>query len=298
MTRGQYFWNFARTVGGDRAQWGVATEREVAVRVFPAILSVVCVGPALAGGPVLLLTDSAIVELDFATLTVGATRVGGVDEGVEMAASPSGDLYISRLSALGRVDLDAGTIEDVLSPAMVHQVGLFSGAIGGIAFDDGGQMVITLHAFPTQGGPTRNWYATWDLEAGERTGFLTPQPSFRQICFDLLVRDGQTLLAMDYREDRVWAIDRQTGEASVLAQADEGVSFLEYDDQLFLLTRTGLVQRFDAYTGALEDYGQISGLSGSLIGSAVLPVPGPGVWSGSLVLGTAGLRRRRRGLVR
>ena len=150
--------------------------------------------------------------------------------------------------------------------------------------------ITRVTGFPPN-GPTRNWYATWDLETQARTGWLNPAESFRQISFDVLLRPDGTMLSMDYREDRVWSINRTTGESTVLATINEGVSFLELDEGLFVLTRLGEVWRLDESTGNLSLHGQINGLDGNLIGSAVVPAPGGLALSITLACGM--LRRRR-----
>lgn len=244
-----------------------------------------------APASVLLLTDSAVVELDFPSLTLGHAVATGFSDGVDMDLAPDGTLFVSRLSGVGRFDLASGVYEQVANGSQIASPApVISVAPGGIDFDENGRMVVAIHGFPPN-GPTRNWYATWDLETQTRTGWLNPADNFRQISFDVLLRPDGTMLSMDYREDRVWSIDRATGEASVLALIDEGVSFLELDEGLFVLTRLGEVWRLDESTGNLSFHGQINGLDGNLIGSAVVPTPGGMALGIALACGT--LRRRR-----
>lgn len=244
-----------------------------------------------AAASVLLLTDLAVVELDFPSLTLSHAVATGFSDGVDMDLAPDGTLFISRLSGVGRFDLASATYEQIANGAQIASPApVISVATGGIDFDEHGRMVVAIHGFPPN-GPTRNWYATWDLETQTRTGWLNPTNSFRQISFDVLLRADGTMLSMDYREDRIWSIDRATGASTVLATIDEGVSFLELDERLFVLTRLGEVWRLDESTGDLSFHGQINGLDGNLIGSAVVPAPG------GMALGIAlacGMLRRRR----
>ncbi|MFG0299756.1 MAG: hypothetical protein ACF8K1_09180 [Phycisphaerales bacterium JB047] len=74
------------------------------------------------------------------------------------------------------------------------------------------------------------------------------------------------------------------------------VSFLQLDEQLFLLDRDGGLYNFDAADGSTSLYGSLSGFSADLLGATsyeVFSVPAPG---GTALLGFAGLlgvRRRR-----
>lgn len=247
-------------------------------------LSGLC-GSARAGASAYLLDGERIVEFDFDTLSVGAVRATGVEAGVEMAFSDAGELFVSRLAGMSRVDLGTGNLETVLTPADVDAfLGFRQGAFAGMTFDEDGELVVAIHAFRVA-GTTSNWYAEYDLRTQTRLSLFEHTPLMRHPCFDLLVLNEQTMLSVDYRDDRVWSVDRTTGHAFVLGTGvEDPVSFFETGDGLYLLTRQGGVYQFDASTGAASFHGSISGLTGDLIGSAV--VPAPGAWA---VLGVGGL---------
>jgi hypothetical protein len=236
-------------------------------------------------------TDATVYTMDWDALTIGAVHSRTTIDATDLAWSPSGDLYLSRIGGLDRYDGASGAWVNELLPQNVGGPWISGRGFGGLDFRDTGEAVFSINGFPFPAGSVTNWLASFDLATQTNAGTVRLDPSFRYYAMDVRLRSDGTALLLNYRDSEVWTVDPATGDAAVFALSANPTSFLEIGGELFILSQGGMVHRFDEWTGQSAFYGQIDGLSGPLLGSA-LAVPSPGAVPVLIGLGMLGRRRR------
>lgn len=242
--------------------------------IASAIAAGFAVGASAAESLYILGGEGQVMAVDLGTFSVTSSVQTGATHGpAEMVFGSDGDLYITNLFSVVRYDLLSGTTETVLTNSNFPEIGF--GVFNAITTDQNGQVVVGVNGFYNSTQFVNRFY-TIDPDASvQEPELLFQGQNLPQQVFDLAYTGPNSALAVLWSANRIISVDTTTGEHTILTTAiNSPVSLFEIGSQMHVLTQFGGVYTIDPATGQTAFVANITGLSGSLIGSAVIPSPG------------------------
>lgn len=139
--------------------------------------------------------------------------------------------------------------------------------------------------------------ATYNPITGTYTEGAALEESVSGLYFDHLEVGENLYLGADYGNGLIHVINSVTGQdVAIYDAAHAPVSFLELDGQIFSMSGEGELFTFDLDTGDSVFFGEISGVSASLLGATntqVFRIPAPGTLPAFGLVSFIVARRRR-----
>lgn len=238
-------------------------------------------------------TSGVMYRVDAQTLA--ATQVGVFDDGGalnDMEYEGNGRFLLNRLGDIARYDLNSGSTDslfgmmgDFPSGTLVRASGLARNLSGGYYF--------AIDALSVDGSTRIGAQTNPSLDGYTSVGPIPPASGF---WFDFWALGGNEYLGADFTRSEIHRFDAITGDVSEIfhvegdPSGDGIVAFFELNNELRYMTKDGRVYGFDPTNGDNPFYGQISGISGNMIGASI---PAPGSFGLLVMSGLVGARRRR-----
>lgn len=258
-----------------------------------AVTAAVIVAAHAAESLYVLGADGSLIGVDTTTFAATSSVQTGATHGTaEMAFGADGMLYLTNLFSVERYDISTGTLDTVLTTSVFTDIA--GGVFNTVTTDWQGGLVVGVNGYVSgsSGPPVNRFYSFDPGTPGSSPGLLFQPQGLGVPVFDVAYTGPTSALGALWSQGQIVDIDTTTGAYTVLNRTIRTpVSFFTLGSQLHVLTESGAVYTLDATTGEATFVASITGVSGSLIGAAVIPAPGV---AGVLAFGGVFATRRRR----